>query len=80
MNRMLMKKLFMILLGNFILAFGVNCFMLPNGIIMGGATGIGLTNHKFTGISLSYAVWVLTVSCFFWACFLWERLLPCPLF
>ena len=56
MNRMLMKKLFMILLGNFILAFGVNCFMLPNGIIMGGATGIGLTIHKFTGISLSYAV------------------------
>lgn len=42
MNRTLIKKLILILLGNFILAFGVNCFMVSTGIIMGGATGIGL--------------------------------------
>lgn len=59
MNRTLIKKLILILLGNFILAFGVNCFMVSTGIIMGGATGIGLAVNKFTGINLSYVVWVL---------------------
>ena len=48
MNRTLIKKLILILLGNFILAFGVNCFMVSTGIIMGGATGIGLAVNKFT--------------------------------
>ena len=56
MNRTLIKKLILILLGNFILAFGVNCFMVSTGIIMGGATGIGLAVNKFTGINLSYVV------------------------
>ena len=35
-----------VLLGNILLAFTVAAFMVPHGIIMGGATGIGLTiNH-----------------------------------
>ena len=65
MNRTLIKKLILILLGNFILAFGVNCFMVSTGIIMGGATGIGLAVNKFTGINLSYVVWVLNFILFF---------------
>ncbi len=65
MNRTLIKKLILILLGNFILAFGVNCFMVPAGIIMGGATGIGLAVNKFTGINLSYVVWILNFILFF---------------
>lgn len=64
------KKIAWILLGNMILAFGVSCFVVPQGIIMGGATGIGLTINHFTGLNLSYAVWILNIVLFlagFWA-------------
>lgn len=65
MNRKLLVKILFILMGNFILAFGVNCFMVPHGIIMGGATGIGIAINKFTGMNLSYAVWILNFILFF---------------
>ena len=32
-----------VLFGNVLLAFTVAAFMVPHGIIMGGATGLGLT-------------------------------------
>ena len=64
-----MKKLFMILLGNFILAFGKLLYAYPNGDHYRRSHGIGLTIHKFTGISLSYAVWVLNCILFFMGLF-----------
>lgn len=60
-----LKNVIIILLGNFVLAFGVNAFLVPHGIIMGGATGIGITIHKLWGINLSYAVWFLNLILFF---------------
>ena len=41
MNRTLIKKLILILLGNFILAFGVNCFMVSTGSIMAFFRSLG---------------------------------------
>lgn len=65
MNWKSVKSILLILLGNFVLAFGVNSFVVPHGIIMGGATGIGIAIHKFTGMNLSYAVWILNFILFF---------------
>ena len=65
MNMKSVKSISLILLGNLILAFGVNAFLVPHGIIMGGATGIGIAINKFTGINLSYAVWILNSFLFF---------------
>ena len=65
MDRKAVKNILWILLGNSVLAFGVNCFVVPHGIIMGGATGIGIALNKFTGMNLSYAVWILNFLLFF---------------
>lgn len=48
-----------VLVGNLILAFAVAAFLVPHGIIMGGATGIGLTiNHYVPGVDLSLIILV----------------------
>ena len=44
------KTILGVLVGNLVLSFAVAAFTVPNGIIMGGATGIGLTiSHYFSG-------------------------------
>ncbi|MCF2679615.1 YitT family protein [Faecalicatena contorta] len=48
-----------VLIGNIILAFTVAAFMVPHGIIMGGATGIGLTISHYVPIALSSIVFVV---------------------
>ena len=53
------KSILGILLGNLILALGVQGFVSPQGMIVGGATGIGLALNRFFGIELSYALWIL---------------------
>ena len=58
------KKIIKILLGNLILALGVNCFVVPQGLIMGGATGIGIAVNHYTGLNLSYALWILNLILF----------------
>ena len=45
-----------ILLGNAILAFGIAAFVLPHGMITGGATGLGLVTSRAFGVDLSVAV------------------------
>lgn len=60
----------MILLGNAIVALGVCAFVLPNGLIMGGGTGLGLIGNHFWGIDIaiiSYGVNILffVVGCIF---------------
>lgn len=45
-----------VLVGNAILAFTVAAFIVPHGIIMGGATGIGLTIHHYLPINLSVII------------------------
>lgn len=48
MKKFKLKNFLLVILGNFILAIAVEAFIVPNGIIMGGATGLALTfNHLF---------------------------------
>lgn len=54
------ETIFGVLLGNLILAFAVAAFLVPHGIIMGGATGIGLTiNHYIPAADLSLIVLIV---------------------
>lgn len=49
-----------VLVGNMILAFAVAAFLVPHGIIMGGATGIGLTiNHYIPAADLSLIILIV---------------------
>ncbi len=48
-----------VLVGNAVLAFTVAAFIVPHGIIMGGATGIGLTIHHYLPINLSVIIFVI---------------------
>ncbi|MCI6995393.1 MAG: YitT family protein [Eubacterium sp.] len=45
--------------GNAILALGVVAFVVPAGIPMGGATGLGISGNHFFGIRTSLVVFVL---------------------
>ncbi len=54
----------MIVLGNLILAFGICAFITPHGIIMGGATGIGLIGKHLTGIPMSMIVYAINIFMF----------------
>lgn len=53
-----------VLLGNIILAVAVAAFIVPNGIVMGGATGIALTITHYIPISLSAVVLCVNVVLF----------------
>lgn len=53
-----------VLMGNIILAFAVAAFMVPHGIIMGGATGIGLTVGHYIAIDLSAIILVINAVLF----------------
>lgn len=53
-----------VLLGNAALAFTVAAFMVPHGIIMGGATGIGLTISHYLPLQLSLIILVVN-GCLF---------------
>lgn len=45
-----------VIVGNAVLAFTVAAFIVPHGIIMGGATGIGLTISHYLPINLSVII------------------------
>ena len=53
-----------VLIGNIVLAFTVAAFMVPHGIIMGGATGIGLTISHYLPIQLSLVILVVNACLF----------------
>lgn len=53
-----------VLAGNVILAFAVTAFIVPQGIIMGGATGVGLTIAHYLPFDLSAIVLVVNVALF----------------
>ena len=46
------KTILGVLVGNLVLSFAVAAFTVPNGIIMGGATGIGLTISHYFPVNL----------------------------
>ncbi len=51
-----------ILAGNFLLALAVAAFVLPHGIMMGGATGIGIILTRFLPVETAAAVLILNLS------------------
>ena len=53
-----------VLIGNIVLAFTVAAFMVPHGIIMGGATGIGLTISHYLPLQLSLVILVVNACLF----------------
>lgn len=53
-----------VLLGNVILAFTVAAFIAPNGIIMGGATGVGLAISHYLPVGLSTIIFALNAVLF----------------
>ncbi|MGN1193298.1 MAG: YitT family protein [Dorea sp.] len=53
-----------VLAGNVILAFTVAAFVVPHGIIMGGATGIGLTITHYFPMNLSAVIFVVNILLF----------------
>lgn len=54
-----MNTVFGVLVGNAILAFTVAAFIVPHGVIMGGATGIGLTIAHYVPVDLSIIIFVV---------------------
>lgn len=56
----MLNTVFGVVVGNAILAFTVAAFIVPHGIIMGGATGIGLTiSHYLPSLNLSAIIFVI---------------------
>ncbi len=53
-----------VLFGNVLLAFTVAAFMVPHGIIMGGATGLGLTISHYLPLPLSGIILVVNACLF----------------
>lgn len=58
------KKLLLLLLGNALYSTAVACFLLPAGLITGGATGIAIFVHHYTGLSVSAFVTIFNVAMF----------------
>lgn len=59
------KKLLGILIGNLICAFGIGCFIIPNGFLVGGTTGIARSFDHYFGMEISSTVAILNVIMFF---------------
>lgn len=63
----LMKEFFLILLGILVAGFGLKGFLIPNGFIDGGITGISLLLSHLTPLSISVFIFVLNVPFIFLA-------------
>lgn len=59
-----LKNLAMILLGNTIYSLAIVVFILPNSLITGGTTGLGLSMDHFFGVPLNIFVGIFNVSMF----------------
>ena len=58
------QKLTLILLGNFMIAFGVSFFLVPAGLISGGATGMALVLYKAFGLPMTVGIWGVSILFF----------------
>lgn len=59
-----LETIFGVVFGNILLAFTVAAFMVPHGIIMGGATGVGLTISHYLPLPLSSIILVVNACLF----------------
>ncbi|MCE1253739.1 MAG: YitT family protein [Anaerolineae bacterium] len=55
-QRLFFRNVFLILLGNFIYAVAVTAFILPNGLITGGSTGLALLFYHQFGLPITLFV------------------------
>ena len=53
--------LFQVLIGVILAAIGLNAFLLPNGFLDGGVTGVALLTNIFSGIDISWLLILLNV-------------------
>lgn len=59
-----MKNFLFIILGNLIFALGIATFVIPNGLIMGGSTGLALSVQHFLGINITITVAIINIVTF----------------
>ena len=67
MNKKLKKLLTTVLgviVGNFIVAIAVVAFIVPQGVVLGGSTGMSLAVNHYTGMDLSTTVFAINVILF----------------
>lgn len=62
-----------IALGSFIFAFGLNYFIIANGLAEGGFTGIALIVHYLTGLPAGAVIFVLNLPLFFVGWYKWGK-------
>ncbi len=70
------QKFLLILIGNTIYAAAVVMFLLPNDLMSGGTTGLGLFFQNQFHLPIAYFVGVLMFLCFFLAHGFLEKPLP----
>ncbi len=63
-NLLQIKRVIMVLLGNAVYAFGVAAFIIPNGLITGGSTGLALFFHYQFAIPVSVFVGIFNLIMF----------------
>ncbi len=63
-NLFQLRKVIMVILGNAVYAFGVAGFVVPNGLITGGSTGLALFFHYQFNISIGLFVGIFNIIMF----------------
>ena len=59
-----LSNIFMILLGNAAMALGIVMFILPNGLMTGGTTGLSLIVGHYTSLPISAFVFLFNAVMF----------------
>lgn len=59
-----MKNFLFIILGNLIFTLGIAAFVIPNGLILGGSTGLALSVQHFLGIDITITVAIVNIVTF----------------
>ncbi len=59
-----LKKIATVLAGNTVYALAVSLFILPNGLITGGTTGLALVAHAKLGIPIALFIGVFNIIMF----------------
>lgn len=59
-----LSHLFIVLLGNAMLALGVTVFVSPLNLIMGGGTGIAFALNQYIGLNISVSVLIINIIMF----------------
>lgn len=59
-----MKNFLFIILGNLIFALGIAVFVIPNGLILGGSTGLALSVQHFLDIDITITVAIINIVTF----------------